>query len=200
MDVNLALGRAKVEVRASIQGQRLALSEEARAERDAARCARILRRLRALRPRCVAAYVSREDEPGTLDVLWELAEAEVEVLLPKMSSGPNAMTSPAWAWWHGEELTDSVLGIPQPTSPPLASDALARADVVLVPGLVGTVAGERLGRGGGWYDRALVFARPEAQRWLLLNDSEVLPEVPTEAHDLKVTSIITESRWIDCAQ
>jgi 5-formyltetrahydrofolate cyclo-ligase len=170
------------------------------AERDAARYQRLFHRLQAIQPRYVAAYVSRDEEPGTLDLLWDLAEVGVEVLLPALSDKPGALGSPAWARWRGEELGTPVLGIPQPTSPTEGPDLLRLADVIVLPGIAGTTAGARLGLGGGWYDRALIYAQPATPRWLLLNDSEVLPQVPTESHDLKVTSIITESRWIDCVR
>ena len=70
----------------------------------------------------------------------------------------------------------------------------------MVPGLLGTPSGRRLGRGGGWYDRALVHASPEARVWLLLNDDEVVDEVPSEPHDLPVTALVTPTRWVACRE
>lgn len=206
VDEDYAIRHAKAKVRAKVLDARRALPPETLAERDVARYQRISRRLQALQPRCVALYVSRDEEPGTLDLLWDLAEAGVEVLLPvlKTLAPPTVQAKgggvPAWARWHGEELGKPVLGIPQPTSAPETPEILRLADVIVLPGIAGTTDGARLGLGGGWYDRALTFARPHTPRWLLLNDSEVMTEVPIEPHDLKVTHIITESRWIDCIQ
>ena len=62
--------------------------------------------------------------------------------------------------------------------------------MLLVPGLAVSPAGDRLGRGGGCYDRALARAagRPVA---VLLHDDEVGVDVPTEPHDRPVTHAIT---------
>ena len=57
------------------------------------------------------------------------------------------------------------LGLLEPDGERLGVDAIATADVVLVPGLAVAADGMRLGRGGGSYDRAL---RPGAGRHLHL--------------------------------
>jgi 5-formyltetrahydrofolate cyclo-ligase len=70
--------------------------------------------------------------------------------------------------------------------------------VVIMPGLAATPRGTRLGRGGGWYDRALAHAKPDAGRWLLLYDAEIVDTLPVEDHDQPVTDLVTERRWVTC--
>jgi 5-formyltetrahydrofolate cyclo-ligase len=63
---------------------------------------------------------------------------------------------------------------------------VARADIVLVPALAVDARGYRLGRGGGSYDRALARVGGQVPTIALLYDDELLPVVPTEAHDQRV--------------
>jgi 5-formyltetrahydrofolate cyclo-ligase len=74
----------------------------------------------------------------------------------------------------------------EPPGPRLGPDAVATADVVLVPGLAVSRAGMRLGRGGGSYDRALGRVPVGTFTCVLLYDDEVGVEVPVEAHDRPV--------------
>ena len=81
----------------------------------------------------------------------------------------------------------------EPTAPPLADDALTGVELLVVPGLAADAAGNRLGRGGGWYDRARAAHR-DLETWLLLNDDEVLEVVPTDSWDLPVDLLVTPGR------
>jgi 5-formyltetrahydrofolate cyclo-ligase len=65
---------------------------------------------------------------------------------------------------------------------------------VVVPGLAVDERGLRLCRGGGSYDRALRRVPSGRPVIALLYDDEVLPVVPAEPHDQKVTVAVTPSR------
>ena len=75
----------------------------------------------------------------------------------------------------------------------LGVDSLAEADLVLVPALAVGADGTRLGRGGGSYDRALARVPADRPVVALLYDGELLPGVPAEAHDRRVTAVVTPS-------
>ena len=77
-------------------------------------------------------------------------------------------------------------------------DLLAHAlDFVVVPGAAFSSKGERLGLGGGYYDRYLMEKAPQAYRAALTFDGQVVASVPMEAHDAKVNLILTETRRIE---
>ena len=70
-------------------------------------------------------------------------------------------------------------------------------DFVVVPGAAFSPKGERLGLGGGYYDRYLMEKAPQAYRTALTFDGQVVASVPMEAHDAKVNLILTETRRIE---
>jgi 5-formyltetrahydrofolate cyclo-ligase len=181
--------RAKAELRARLSASRAARDPDPRAE--VARAVRCLAACAGVR--VVAAYAARPGEPSTQQLVDALLAAEVAVLLPVL--GPD----PDWAWYTGaDHLVAGRREILQPDGPRLGAGALERAGFIWLPGLAGTRDGRRLGTGGGWYDRALAWARPDATRGLLLFDDEVLDDVPTEDWDQPVDLIVTEQRRIEC--
>ena len=79
----------------------------------------------------------------------------------------------------------------QPSEPRRGSGAVARADAVLVPALAVDRAGNRLGRGGGSFDRALARVGPLIPLIALLYDDELVEQVPTAPHDIPVRAAVT---------
>ncbi len=66
-----------------------------------------------------------------------------------------------------------------------------KIELAVFPGLAFDKDGNRLGYGGGYYDRA--FTRNDAAEKIAFCFScQLLDRVPSEAHDLKVDKIITE--------
>ena len=64
---------------------------------------------------------------------------------------------------------------------------------VVLPALGVDRRGVRLGRGGGYYDRALQHVRPDAVLVAVVFDDEFVDELPDEPHDRRVTALVTPS-------
>jgi 5-formyltetrahydrofolate cyclo-ligase len=136
----------------------------------------------------VAAYVSVGSEPGTGGLLRELVAAGKRVVLPVLLPDGDL----DWAAYAGDEsLAPARLGLLEPTGPRLGVDAIGTPDAVLVPGLAVSTAGDRLGRGGGSYDRALGRVPVGTFTCVLLHDDEVGVDVPVEPHDRRVMAAAT---------
>lgn len=141
----------------------------------------------------VAAYVSVGWEPGTGVLLDALAAAGTRVLLPLLQPDNDL----DWAVYDGPEaLAAARRGLLEPVGPALGRDAVAGADVVLVPGLAVDSTGLRLGRGGGSYDRALGRVPVGTFTCVVLNDDELLDAVPAAGHDRRVSAAVTEERLV----
>jgi len=125
-------------------------------------------------------------EPGSLRLLDMLRDGGTEVLLPVVvADGLD------WARYAGAgELIAGALGTRAPTGPRLGPSALATADAVLVPALAVDHRGVRLGRGGGYYDRALATLPPGARLVALLHDGELVERLPADPWDTTVTSVV----------
>ncbi|RNL62408.1 5-formyltetrahydrofolate cyclo-ligase [Nocardioides marmoriginsengisoli] len=141
----------------------------------------------------VAAYVSVGREPGTGILLDALLAAGKRVILPLLQPDNDL----DWAPYAGpESLTRAGRGLLEPAGEPLGPDAIGTADVVIVPGLAVGSTGVRMGRGGGSYDRALGRVPVGTFVCVVLNESEVLADVPAAPHDRPVTAAVTEERLV----
>ena len=140
------------------------------------------------RARRVAAYLSMPTEPGTGPLLAALTGNGAEVLVPRVR--PDGTLD--WvALDAGAPIREGPLGVPEPDGPALEARALDHVDLVLVPALAVDHDGRRLGRGTGYYDRALTGVT--ALRCAILFAAELLPEVPHEPHDQPVDLVLTEA-------
>ena len=138
--------------------------------------------------RMVAAYVAITGEPPTHLLLDALRAKGIEVLLPVIAGDGLD-----WARDVGSRV-NGPLGIAEPAGPRLGGDALAAADIVVVPALAVDRRGRRLGRGRGFYDRSL-SALDRSGRAIVacVFDEEVLEDIPAEAHDVAVDAALTPS-------
>lgn len=108
-------------------------------------------------------------------------------------------------WQTGAALTNNRFGIPEPDVAAPARLAASELDVVLLP-LVGfDRRGNRLGSGGGWYDRSFAFLRdtPRPARPVLVGIGyhfQEVAELAAEPWDVKLDFIATDRCLIDCTE
>jgi 5-formyltetrahydrofolate cyclo-ligase len=134
----------------------------------------------------IAAYYSVGTEPDTRGLLFALWKRGSYVVLPVLLPDGDL----DWASYEGpDSLSPGPRGLLQPAEPVRGTGTIARADVVLVPSLAVDARGQRLGRGGGSYDRALARVGPQVPTIALLYDSELLSRVPAEEHDQPVRAV-----------
>lgn len=141
----------------------------------------------------VAAYYSVGTEPDTRGLIFALWKRGSYVVLPVLLPDGDL----DWASYEGpDSLAPGPRGLLQPVEPVRGSGTVARADVVLVPALAVDVSGNRLGRGGGSYDRALARVGGQVPTIALIYDDELVPSVPTEPHDRTVRAVARPSHGI----
>ena len=135
----------------------------------------------------VAAYYSIGSEPDTRGLVFALWKRGTYVLLPLLRPDGDL----DWASYEGpESLVAGPRGLQEPGEAARGTGAVASADVVLVPALAVDGQGNRLGRGGGSFDRALARVGPLIPVIALLYDSELVDRVPVEGHDTPVRAVV----------
>ena len=96
-----------------------------------------------------------------------------------------------------DELEPGYRGIPEPKASlrrePGRIVAPEDIELAIVPGLAFDTSGNRLGRGGGFYDRFLLKLPPTATVVGLAFDCQVFESIPVEPHDRPVDFLITET-------
>jgi 5-formyltetrahydrofolate cyclo-ligase family len=134
------------------------------------------------------------DRPERSERIWR----HVRPLLPAMGTfrllafesvagEPETASFVAWCVSNDVEVAVPAAGTdpawPDPSWP----------DVVIVPGLAFTAQGDRLGQGGGWYDRFLADVRPECRTIGVGFVEQVVDALPVEVHDIRLDHVVTES-------
>ena len=84
-------------------------------------------------------------------------------------------------------------GIREPLAPALLP--MSQIDLIAVPGVAFDRKGNRLGRGGGYYDR-LLDGFPGISAAVAFG-FQILPHIPAEPHDRPVDRIVTETKMVD---
>ncbi|MGH8011592.1 MAG: 5-formyltetrahydrofolate cyclo-ligase [Candidatus Binataceae bacterium] len=140
---------------------------------------------------CVVLYCSAHNEVHTERIFADALGGGRVVCFPKLVSGNSNLSlvrvsDPA-------ELRPGAFGVLEPAGAELMPlDKLGRA-FICVPGVAFTRVGQRLGRGGGHYDRLLANAAPQVVTAGLAYSFQVLDQLPEAAHDQRLGLIITES-------
>lgn len=155
------------------------------------------------RPGTFAAYLGMGSEPPTLPLLAALHDAGHRVLLPVCEPALEL----SWVHWtpESEFVRSRYAPIQEPTGERHGTAAVQHAAGIFLPATAVDLSGNRIGQGGGYYDKFL--AALEAGRTLraqphdavpvptaaIVYDAEVLPagSIPAESFDRKVSAALT---------
>jgi 5-formyltetrahydrofolate cyclo-ligase len=135
----------------------------------------------------IACYLPFGGEPDTsVFNKWAL-DARLELLLPVA----NPDSTLHWVAFDGVTTTASIFGFAEPHGQPVA---LEPVDLIIVPALAIDQRGNRLGKGKGYYDRAL--AQTSAPVVAVVYEHELLEVLPAEKHDRRVDYVVTPSQTL----
>jgi 5-formyltetrahydrofolate cyclo-ligase len=152
----------------------------------------------------VAGFVSTRSEIDTEPLLAQLRKRDVDVVLPRVSTG---LIPPRLRFHRADRRSELVFGIfgllePAPDSPELSAHEI---DVFMVPGLAFDKRGARIGYGGGYYDElaAYVHAHPDATNARFVGyafDFQLVEACPAGEWDVPLDAIVTDERVVRCQE
>lgn len=196
--------RLKAEVRSRHRARRRSATDEQRraaADSLAATVLDWLQREYDGAPVAVAAYLAMGSEPPTDVLLDRLYAAGHSVLLPVCE--PQFQLG--WVRWHPDTpLVSSTLApVMEPDGLHETVQVMEKVDLVLLPALAADTEGNRLGQGGGYYDRFLASLSQVSRRPLTaaVVYSDELVAAGSFEHtplDIPVDGVFTPRSWHSC--
>lgn len=165
-----------------------------REEADRMICARILTLPEYQEAKTLFTFVGTKDEIDTMCLIESALKAGKRVGVPRSGDGGimavYAITGPG-------DLRPGRFGILEPVeeAEPIA---IGEIDFCVIPCLACDLKGNRLGHGGGYYDRYLGRRRMDTA--VVCYHALVLPEVPVMEHDVRVDRVVTEQVVVSLAR
>lgn len=218
IDQQKAAGRSldatdlKSHLRKAVKAERAKIAAAAHQNLSAQMCEIALMVSEVQSAQTVALYVSYSSEPSTYPLLDILKRRGKDVILPVLGESFTRTWAP---FVSASDLHTPIEGRPpEPSRGNLSEDAIGTADVILAPALAVDTQANRLGHGGGWYDRVLLKKRSETKVFTLVFDGEFFDlaslsaeklsaegatadiyALPHEVHDIRVDGCITPSQF-----
>jgi 5-formyltetrahydrofolate cyclo-ligase len=180
------LHRAKQSMRELLIQKRRMLSAEDRANLSALVLSQLEKMTVFREAKTVLLYYPKNNEVDVLP-LFKRYKRDKVLLLP--GTHRDGMTANPYE--GNDKMHRGKVGIPEPTTPAYEG----QIDVIIVPAVAFDKAGNRLGRGGGYYDR---FLKKQTHATIIGvgYDFQLVEEVPVRKHDQKMHRIILPSQTI----
>ncbi len=174
----------KNEIRKWVKEQREALDAATQTLWDESICRQVLNTPAIRRAFCVFCYASFGKEAGTWKLMEALWNQGKYIALPKVSGKHLEF----YAISGKRDLEEGVMGIMEPKSTCLR--IWDEGAPVVVPGLAFDRSGNRIGYGGGYYDR-FFKQEPDHFRLAIGYGFQLFESLPAEPHDIPMNRIIT---------
>lgn len=143
-------------------------------------------------------YVSVRNEVRTTSILEELLLEKGHVVVPYCLTNNELGL---FRLTDLQQLEQGAFGIKEPI-PSLRDEHTVspeNLDTVVMPGVAFDRRGNRIGYGKGYFDRLLEKLSGECQKIGLAFDCQIFPKLPSEAHDIPVDHLVTETQSIRCS-
>ena len=180
------LHRAKQSLRELLIQKRRMMSAEERTAQSALILSQLEKMTVFQEAKTVLLYYPKNNEVDVLP-LFKRHKRDKVLLLPVTHR--RGMTANPYE--GNDKMHRGKVGIPEPTTPPYEGEI----DLIIVPAVAFDKQGNRLGRGGGYYDR---FLKKQSHATFIGvgYDFQLVDEVPVRQHDQKMHRIILPSQTI----
>lgn len=142
----------------------------------------------------IGLTISRNPEVDTYEVIQRAWEMDKQIVVPRCHPQTREMDFRRLTSF--DQLEVVYMDLLEPILGETTSVIKEQIDLQIVPGLVFSNAGYRIGFGGGYYDRYL--SDYAGKTISLCFERQTGYNIPIEAHDQPVEKIITELREINC--
>lgn len=132
--------------------------------------------------RVVALFSPLPDEPQLWPLADELTKKGIVVALPRVEGDSMQF------YCYDGTVESGSYGIMEPCGSEVV--APGEIDAIVVPGVVFTSGGKRMGRGKGYYDRYMSHDDFRALKLGVCYPVQLVDDIPCEAHDIVMDFVI----------
>jgi 5-formyltetrahydrofolate cyclo-ligase len=185
----------KSALRHEIKQRLVQMSKEDRILQSRQICEQIIHSDAYRKSSVVMVYLSLPHEVETTLLILDAWQQGKTVAVPKVSWQqrhmiPVELTSLDVGLKEGHcGLRNPINGVPVP---------FEEIDMIITPGLAFDANGNRLGRGGAFYDNFFKHDEITATRWAVAFSRQVCDEIPHDDSDVPIDAIVTENEIIMC--
>jgi len=150
----------------------------------------------------ILMYVSFRSEVDTKKYLNDILKLNKKLILPLVDTRRKVLK--LYEVKNTNELQPGYMGILEPGILRYRRCSLKDIDLVIIPGTGFDPMGNRLGYGGGYYDKLLSMESRELAdvkhitTVALAFEEQIGDKIPSEPHDIKVDMIVTDERLVQC--
>ncbi|MBN2375500.1 MAG: 5-formyltetrahydrofolate cyclo-ligase [Sedimentisphaerales bacterium] len=167
------------------------MTDEQVAEKSLVACDLLCKTPEFAQAKVVMFFLSLSHEVETEQAIWKAFDSGKAVLVPKVDWTARKMMAVKLSGTDAELIKEPIgqLRSPKEIDPVEASTI----DLVVVPGLGFDKSGNRLGLGGGFYDRYLSGKDFRGIKCGLAFEEQVVEEIPVADHDQEIDMLVTNS-------
>ncbi len=184
----------KNSIRKEILKKRDAIPQEIKTDKNAIIKKKLFSLQEFMNAEVVFFYASFRSEVETHSMIRESLEMGKRVMLPKVQIDGHLVKLYEIQDIH--ELSPGHMGIPEPSFNNTYPLSIDEVNMIIIPGVAFDYSGNRLGYGGGYYDMLLAQRKKKAPIIALAYEEQLVDEIPSEPHDIKIDMIITDKRII----
>jgi 5-formyltetrahydrofolate cyclo-ligase len=148
---------------------------------------RIFSQIETLEPfreaRCIALFAAMKDEVPTDFALRRWRDMGKRIVVPRVEGDVMRFYD-----YAPERMQTGAFGIEEPMGDEECS--CTDIDLMIVPARAFTRRGERLGRGGGFYDKYMSLNGFRAYKVGIAFSCQIFDAIPTDAHDIIVDEVV----------
>lgn len=180
----------KKKIREGLIKKLRAYKEEERLKKSSAIGKKLFALKDYIEAKTVMFYLSFDGEVDTQRMITDSIKQGKRVAVPAIQKEHKKII-PSLVEELDSELKTGPHGVRHPKDEHLRPVSLEHLDLVIVPGLAFDKAGNRLGRGMGYYDRFLSLLPKHVPTIGLAFDFQIIPDFPPlEPHDFSVSQVL----------
>ena len=191
------LQKQRSEIRKDIREKRRQLSLQTQQQHASQLAQQVCRSRLFQNAKRIACYLPADGEIDPQFIIQTAWQRQKEIYLPVLS--PTHQSLYFARYTQNTSMKANRFGINEPNVKPSSWLSARQLGLILLPLVAFDEEGNRLGMGGGFYDRSLSFSRHHKQQHRphlmgLAHECQKLPQLPCESWDVPLNAVATELR------